>query len=191
MVHLVARALLLLLALALAACARGPDATEVRDALQRQLDDALGGRVVAIRSLQRAGGAPGKDGAARLVYFNASLELARDYDFTRWDGHTATSLANLLGAGPKGVLGIKPDGNQAGDTLGVYGTAAFAASGGRYTLVAVAPAAAPEIPAPAAAAAAAVQPRARPPPTCSAPPIRRTPHYRRHPARLPLCCPLA
>ena len=76
MVHVVARALLLLLALALAGCARGPAGTEVRDALQRQLDDALGGRVVAIESLQRAGSAPGRDGAARLVYYNASLKLA-------------------------------------------------------------------------------------------------------------------
>ena len=161
MVHLVTRALLLLLALALAGCARGPAATEVRDALQRQLDDALGGRVVAIESLQRAGGAPGKDGVARLVYYNASLKLARDYDFTKWDGHTVTSLANLLGAGPKGVFGVKPEGNRAGDVLGVYGSAAFVESAGRYTLVAVAPAAAAEVPVPAAAAAAAVQPRAR------------------------------
>jgi TRAP transporter TAXI family solute receptor len=163
MVYLVTRALLLLLALALAGCGRGPASNEVRDVLQQQLDDALGGRVVAIESLRRAGSAPGKDGAARLVYYNASLKLARDYDFTKWDGHTVTSLANLLGAGPKGVFGIKQEGNRAGDALGVYGSAAFAESGGRYTLVAVAPAAAAaaEVPLPAAAAAATVQPRAR------------------------------
>ena len=175
MVHLVTRALLLLLALALAGCARGPAATEVRDALQRQLDDALGGRVVAIESLRRAGGAPGKDGAARLVYFNASLKLARDYDFTRWDGHSVTSLANLLGAGPKGVYGINPDGNKAGDELGVYGTAAFAESAGRFTLVPVEPAAAAAVPLPAAAAAAAVQPRVREAP---APTAAQAAHHR-------------
>jgi hypothetical protein len=161
MVHLVTRALILLLALVLAACARGPDAADVRDALQKQLDDALGGRVLAIESLQRAGGAPGRDGATRVVHYNASLTLARDYDFTKWDGHSVTSLANLLGAGPKGVLGIKPEGNKAGDKLGVYGTAAFAETAGRFTLVPVAPAAPSEIRVPAAAAAAAVQPRAR------------------------------
>ena len=161
MVHLVTRALLLLLVLALAGCARGPDATDVRDALQKQLDDALGGRVLAIESIERAGGAPGRDGASRLVYYNAALKLARDYDFTRWDGHSVTSLANLLGAGPKGVVGIKSDGNKAGDVLGVYGTAAFAEVGGRYTLVPIAPAAHAEVPVPAAAAAAAVRPRAR------------------------------
>jgi TRAP transporter TAXI family solute receptor len=169
MVHLVTRALIVLLALALAACARGPDAPAVRDALQKQLDDALGGRVLAIESLQRAGGAPGRDGATRVVHYNASLALARDYDFTKWDGHSVTSLANLLGAGPKGVLGIKPEGNKAGDKLGVYGTAAFAETEGRFTLVPIAPAAPSEIRVPAAAAAAAVQPRARevPPPTAA------------------------
>jgi TRAP transporter TAXI family solute receptor len=170
MVRLVTRALLLVLALALAGCARGPDTADVRDAMQRQLDDALGGRVLSIESLKRAGSAPGRDGAARLVYFNASLKLARDYDFTKWDGHTVTSLANLLGAGPKGVLGIKPDGNKAGDELGVYGTAAFAETGDRFTMVPMVPAAAAaDVPVPAAAAAAAVQPRAReaPPPTAA------------------------
>jgi TRAP transporter TAXI family solute receptor len=161
MVHVVKRVLLLLLALAVAGCARGPDATDVRDALQKQLDDALGGRVLSIDVLKRAGGAPGGDGAARLVYYNASLKLARDYDFSKWDGHSVTSLANLLGAGPKGVFGIAPDGNKAGDVLGVYGTAAFTESGGRFTLVPVAPAAAAKVPVPAAAAASTIQPRAR------------------------------
>ena len=161
MVHVVTRALLLLLVLALAGCARGPDANDVRDALQKQLDDALGGRVLAIESIKRAGGAPGRDGAARVVHYNASLKLARDYDFTRWEGHSVTSLANLLGAGPKGVIGIKADGNKAGDVLGVFGTAAFAETEGRYTLVPIAPAAPSDVPVPAAAAAAAVQPRAR------------------------------
>lgn len=169
MVHLVTRALLLLLALVLAACARGPDAADVRDALQKQLDDALGGRVLAIESLQRAGGAPGRDGATRIVHYNASLKLARDYDFTKWDGHSVTSLANLLGAGPKGVVGIKPEGNKAGDEVGVYGKAGFTEAGGRFTLVPIAPAAPTEVRVPAAAAAAAVQPRAReaPPPSAA------------------------
>jgi TRAP transporter TAXI family solute receptor len=169
MVHLVTRALLLLLVLALAGCARGPDATDVREALQKQLDDALGGRVLAIESLKRAGGAPGRDGATRVVHYNASLKLARDYDFTKWDGHSVTSLANLLGAGSKGVVGIKAEGNRAGDVLGVFGTAAFAGKDGRYALVPSAPAAPSEVPLPAAAAAAAVQPRARevPPPTAA------------------------
>ena len=142
MVHLVIRALALAFLLTLAACTRGPDASVVTEAMQNQLDDALGGRVLAIEHLTRAGGAPLKDRRGRLVYFNAELKLARDYDFTKWDAHSVASLANLLGAGPKGVFGLTTGGNKAGDAMGVYGTAAFAESGGRYALL---PAVPPEI----------------------------------------------
>ena len=135
MVHLVTRAFALLLALLLAACARGPDGNEVREAMQKQLDDALGGRVLVVERLTRAGGAPLKDRPGRLVYFNAELKLARDYDFTRWDAHSVATLANLLGAGPKGVIGLLPDGNKSGDVLGVYGTASFTVSENAYTLL--------------------------------------------------------
>jgi TRAP transporter TAXI family solute receptor len=168
MVQLVTRALALAFLLVLAACARGPDGPAVKEAIQKQLDDALGGRVLAVERLTRAGGAPLKDRAGRLVYFNAELKLARDYNFTNWDAHSVASLANLLGAGPKGVLGLSPDGNKAGNTLGVYGTAAFAESGGRYTLL---PSVPPDVETggeiPAAAVVASVrQPvREAPPPT--------------------------
>jgi TRAP transporter TAXI family solute receptor len=167
MVHLVTRAFALVLLLALAACTRGPDAPAVKEAIQKQLDDALGGRVLAVERLTRAGAAPLKDRAGRLVYYNAELKLARDYDFTKWDAHSVASLANLLGAGPKGVIGMTPDGNKAGDTMGVYGTAAFAESGGRYTLL---PALPPDVEASEtirAAPVVAVKPPVRevPPPT--------------------------
>ena len=152
--------LLLLVAAALAAagCARGPDEAQVRDAVQSQLDAALGGRVLTVKSLVPAGSVPlsGRDG--RLKYFNAELEFARDYDFTNWNAHSVSSLAALLGAGPKGVLGLKEGGNRVGDTLGVYGTAAFEKQGDRWALVPLAqqPAAAAEVP--PAALTAAVQP---------------------------------
>ena len=99
-------------------CSRGPDAADVRTALQEQLDAALGGRVLTVKSLVPAGSASlsGRDG--RLKYFNAELEFARDYDFTNWNAHSVASLAALLGAGPKGVIGLKEGGNRAGDTLG-------------------------------------------------------------------------
>ena len=135
MVPVVTRVLALVLLLALAACTRGPDGSVMKEAIQKQLDDALGGRVLAVERLTRAGGAPLKDRAGRLVYFNAELKLARDYDFTKWDAHSVASLANLLGAAPKGVIGVAAEGNKAGETMGVYGTAAFAESDGRYTLL--------------------------------------------------------
>jgi TRAP transporter TAXI family solute receptor len=149
-------------------CSRGPDAADVRTALQEQLDAALGGRVLTVKSLVPAGSASlsGRDG--RLKYFNAELEFARDYDFTNWNAHSVASLAALLGAGPKGVIGLKEGGNRAGDTLGVYGSAAFEKQGDRWTLVPLAqppvPSAA-EVPPAALTAAVRPQPHEVPPPS--------------------------
>lgn len=167
MVQLVARLLLALLVVGLAGCERGPDAAVVRAAVQQQLDDALGARVLEVASLDRAGSAPLQDRAGRLIYFNARLKLERDYDFTRWDAHNAASLASLLGAGPKGVFGLHPEGNKAGDVLGVYGSAAFTLSDGRYALVPFVPAVQTDASLPVAVAAATIQPTPReaPPPT--------------------------
>ena len=154
-------ALLLALAvLALAGCARGPEASFVKDAVQSQLDAALGGRVLTVESLKTSGSAALKGADGRLIFFNARLKLARDYDFTQWDAHSVASLGALLGATPKGVVGLKAEGNRAGDVIGVFGTAAFARRDGRYEQVALAaPVAAEEAPLPAAAKVAAVQPR--------------------------------
>lgn len=155
-------------ALVASGCARGPDEAQVRDAVQQQLDAALGGRVLTVKSLVPAGSAPlsGRDG--RVKYFNAQLEFARDYDFTNWNAHSVSSLAALLGAGPSGVIGLTKGGNRAGDTLGVYGSAAFEKRGDRWELMPSAQlpaAAAAEVP--AAAIPAAVQPRPHemPPPS--------------------------
>ena len=126
---------LALAALALAGCARQPEADFVRQSVQQQLDAALGGRVLQIERFRRAGSQQLAGREGRLVYFDAQLELMRDYDFTRWDTHNLATLASLLGAGAKGVIGLKPDGNRAGDLLGVYGSAAFASAGGRTWLL--------------------------------------------------------
>ena len=110
MVQLVAHRLMLALALlamlGLASCAPQPDADVVRQALQRQLDAAFGARVLQIESFKRAGSQalPGRDG--RLVYYDAELTLMSDYHFGEWDRHNVATLANLLGAGPKGVFGL-------------------------------------------------------------------------------------
>ena len=140
----------------------------MRDAVQQQLDAALGGRVLTVTSLVPAGSAPlsGRDG--RLKYFNAKLEFARDYDFTNWNSHSVSSLSALLGAGPKGVIGLTEGGNRKGDTLGVYGTAAFEKRGDRWALVPLAQQqAAATTQVPAAGLTATVQPRPHevPPPS--------------------------
>lgn len=161
LVTLLRRWLCLALAgLALAGCARQPEAEVVRDAIQQQLDAALGGRVLQIERFRRAGSQqlPGREG--RLVYFDAQLKLLRDYDFTQWDAHNVSTLASLLGAGPKGLFGLKADGNRAGDLIGVYGSAAFASDGGSaWLLLPTAPAKALVAVDSPAAAGAAVRPR--------------------------------
>jgi len=155
-------ALALLAALALAGCARGPDAQLVTQAVQQQLDGAMGGPVLAIESLKLAGSAPLADAEGRLVYFDARLKLARDYDFTRWSSHSVASLGALLGAGPKGIVGLSAVGNRTGDVLGVHGTAAFVRDGSGWRLVAnpLTGEVVPASPGPAASVAA-VQPRPR------------------------------
>ena len=41
-----------------------------------------------------------------MVYFNLSLGLRESYDFSDWEGLTASSLAQVLGATEKGIAGI-------------------------------------------------------------------------------------
>ncbi len=148
--------------LALAGCVRQPDAAFVREAVQQQLDAALGGRVLQIEAFRRAGSQQLAGREGRLVYFDAQLMLTRDYDFTQWDAHNVATLGNLLGTGPKGVGGLKAEGNRAGDRLGVYGSASFARNGGQaWSLVPSAPAAEPVVSESPAATVAAVRPRAK------------------------------
>ncbi|MEO8123764.1 MAG: TAXI family TRAP transporter solute-binding subunit [Burkholderiales bacterium] len=172
MVQLVARRLILafalLAALALAACAPQPDAEIVRKAVQQQLDTAFGARVLQIEKFKRAGSQSlaGRDG--RLVYYDAELKLLSDYNFGDWDKHNVGTLANLLGAGPKGIFGLGADGNRQGDSLGVYGSAAFLREGtNSWRLVPTAPPQEVVATLPPAAAGAAVRPRPKeaPPPT--------------------------
>ena len=153
---------LLLAALVLAGCTRQPDAEFVREAVQQQLDAALGGRVLQIEQFRRAGSQQLSGREGRLVYFNAQLKLMRSYDFTRWDALNVASLASLLGAGSLGIRGLKADGNPEGDLLGVYGSAAFAGVGGTaWQLLPTGPA--PELveTESPAAAGASVRPRAK------------------------------
>ena len=172
MVHLVSslrRWIFMVLAvLALAACERQPDGPHVREAMQQQLDDALDGRVLQIERFRRSGSQALPDRDGRLVYFDAQLKLVRDYDFTQWDAHNVSTLASLLGAGPKGILGLKAGGNAAGDLLGVYGSAAFASDGGKaWQILPSAPAQPlPEVDSPAAAGASVrARPKESPEPT--------------------------
>lgn len=159
---LAGRLLVLLVALFVAACSSGPPADEVKRAVQAQLDAALDGRVLTVARFTRAGSAPLRGAEGRVVHFNALLVLERDYDFTRWDAHNVASLAALVGAGPQGVVGLRPEGNRKGDEIGVYGNAAFVPDGSDWRLVTVAPPEAGEARAAVpAATVSAIQPAPR------------------------------
>ncbi|HRI17335.1 MAG TPA: TAXI family TRAP transporter solute-binding subunit [Burkholderiaceae bacterium] len=131
---------MLALLMLLAGCARQPDDAVVRNALQAELDGALGAGVLNVESLRRAGStrapAATDDRQARLVYFNARLRLTRDYDFSRWESHSVGTLRSLLGAGPRGVQGVKADGNRAGDELTAFGTLGFEKRGDDWVVIA-------------------------------------------------------
>src|SRR5690606_38684904 len=63
--------------------------------------------------------------ARRVVYYNARLEFLRDYALSDWQSVNAASLASLLGAADRGIAGVEPDGNQAGDVIEVRGSISF------------------------------------------------------------------
>ncbi|MDO5103475.1 MAG: TAXI family TRAP transporter solute-binding subunit [Lautropia sp.] len=136
--------------LLLTGCAeRGPDTADIQTAMQAQLDAALGKQVLSVERLTRAGSAPTAEGDGRLIYYNAALRLKHDYDFTQWDAHSVATMTALLGAGPKGILGLNPEGNKAGDEFGVYGSANFKRTeAGAWQLVAQTPPTASQRPRP-------------------------------------------
>lgn len=112
--------------LLLAACSQGPDSDTLRSDLAKRLEQTLGQDSVSIAQFRRQGSAPAapaEDGAERRVlYFDATLKLNKDRDFSRWDVPGVASLVSLLGAGPRGLTGIDSGGNHAGDQLIVHGS---------------------------------------------------------------------
>jgi TRAP transporter TAXI family solute receptor len=137
--HLLARLLLVGLALALAACDRAPDEAAVREVLGERLEAALKPPVTEVVSFRRVGSGPlpaAEDGRARrIVYYNAVLRLNQDVDFSSWNGLNASAFATLLGATERGIVGIRQDGNQTGDELRVHGSATFVDQDGTWQAV--------------------------------------------------------
>jgi len=114
----------------LAGCRRGPDAEELRAELQQSLDQDYVEGLFEVADLSRKGVFPFKvEGDERerlLVYYDAEIEFQRDHQLTDWDTIGVGSLLGVLGATPRGVAGVEPDGNAAGDRLAVYGAAPYA-----------------------------------------------------------------
>ena len=140
-------ALLLALGL-LAGCRKGPDPRTLERQVQDRLDRSFGKGLLRVAELSRKGhyayreeGGKGRGGDRLLVYFNAELELLKDYRFSNWDQLNVGSLISVLGATPNGVRGVKPGGNRKGERIAVHGASAYAKSGEGWRPVAYLPAA--------------------------------------------------
>jgi TRAP transporter TAXI family solute receptor len=133
---------LLLVFAAVTGCARGADEERLRADVQSTLDRDVQPGLFKIVGLRREGSAPlpkGESGAERVVvYFNTTLELAKDYRSGEWDQLSPSSIAYALGATEKGVFGLKAQ-NQAGDRVRAYGSTVYEQTRGGWTPVVAAP----------------------------------------------------
>jgi TRAP transporter TAXI family solute receptor len=129
----------LVLVLAALGCSRGPDPAALRGEVQGKLDQRFKPGLFELVSLRRQGSSPlpaSATGASRLaVYFNATLKLAQGYDFGNWEGLSTGTLAQVLGATEKGILGVKPGESRPGDVIRVYGSSTYEWAGDRWNTV--------------------------------------------------------
>ncbi|WP_237173639.1 TAXI family TRAP transporter solute-binding subunit [Paracandidimonas lactea] len=123
----------------LAACGGGPDVQALRTGVDTRLEHALPAGVLDLTSLIRRGSqrdtrAPAGENR-RIVYFDAELKLLRDIDFGAWNAPGIAGLVSALGAGPKGIEGIRAGGNKAGDVIRAHGTALYREENNTWTLI--------------------------------------------------------
>lgn len=123
----------------LAACGAGPDADTLRTDVAKRLELALPNDAIELASLERRGSqadTKAPDGEnRRTIYFDAELRLKRDIDFGAWNAPGIAGLISALGAGPKGIEGIRSGGNRAGDLISAHGTAVYRQDDGQWTPV--------------------------------------------------------
>jgi len=137
------RLVALIICLLLAACTRGPGHDQIQGDLQARLDAQFGRQVLLVSKLKRQGSSPlpaGSDGAERaLVYFNAVLRFAGDYDAADWAELSPAVVAQSLGATEEGVSGFRRGGNKSGSELHAHGTVAYRKAGEGWDLDAAIP----------------------------------------------------
>lgn len=127
---------LFFLLLSLSACSFGPDAESLRNGVAERLAQALPADTFTLASFERRGSqsdikAP-PDETRRIVYFDVTLKLERDFDFGAWDGPGLAGMVSALGTAPKGIVGIISGGNKAGDTIRAHGTAIYKKEGDHW-----------------------------------------------------------
>jgi TRAP transporter TAXI family solute receptor len=130
------RLLLALPLLLLTACSREPDIAQVQRDVEQRLSHAFPAEVLTLESFERQGRMNVDDSA--VVYFKAGLRVDQPVDFGQWGAPNAQLLAGILGAGSKGIAGLRQGGNQTGDRLTVFGTLPYRNDDGTWI-----PAAAP------------------------------------------------
>ena len=114
--------------LLLSGCDRAPSGDQLASDLSTRLGQAFG-KALEIADVSRRGaakdvGAPAEE-TRRIVYFDLSLRAREDLDLGSWDTPGAASLVSMLGAGPKGIYGVKSGGNKTGDVIRVHGSAIY------------------------------------------------------------------
>ncbi len=125
-----------------AACTRGPDEAALRAEIEEKLNTNFKGGLFEVVGLKRLGSAPlpaSDTGAARrVVYFNVSLGLLDTYNFSDWEGLSASSLAHVVGATEKGITGIGGEALKPGDIVRAYGSSTYEAAGDQWLPVSIA-----------------------------------------------------
>jgi len=132
-------ALATVLVFVLAGCGGGPGGEQLQKDVAERLAQALPPGTVTLGPVVRLGSqadtkAPSGE-KRRIVYYDAELKLARDFDFGAWDSPGVAGVVSALGTGPKGLTGITSGGNRAGDVVKAHGTALYREDGGKWVPV--------------------------------------------------------
>lgn len=128
-----------ILVLLLAGCGAGPGEQVLQRDVQERVAQALPGQPLVLQDLQRRGSQrdrkapPGEERG--IVYYDATFRVQQDMDLGAWDGPGMAALVSALGAGPKGVSGVRSGGNKAGDVVRAHGTALYKRDGDRWVAV--------------------------------------------------------
>ncbi|AFZ83200.1 TRAP transporter solute receptor, TAXI family protein 2 [Candidatus Kinetoplastibacterium blastocrithidii (ex Strigomonas culicis)] len=124
----------------LSACERQPDSEKLRSALEKGLNNTFGTGSFNIIKLKRLGSAIDSTAPSneerRVVYYDVVLEATKNIELGSWDHPGAAALVTLIGAGPRSIVGVKSEGNSAGDRITAHASAIYIKNNGSWERVA-------------------------------------------------------